>query len=109
MIQLSGGDYTTLHYYEVSEGNAESVMTGRRGVLICKVSSCCEELSLLVTVGVVVSLVVLLVTLCSAAAIDTAVVDVTIVTSKMNVKIKLDKVKGFYLFQIQHLPLQNGY
>ena len=38
------------HYYDVSEGNAESVMIGRRGVLICKVPSCCEELSLLVTV-----------------------------------------------------------
>ena len=44
-----GGECATLQYYEVSEGNAESVMTGRCGVFICKVPSC-EELLLLVMV-----------------------------------------------------------
>ena len=44
-----GGECATLQYYDVSEGNAESVMTGRCGVFICKVPSC-EELLLLVMV-----------------------------------------------------------
>ena len=96
--------------YFYYEGNAESVMTGRCGVFICKVSSC-EELSLLVMVVVLryveVSLSsVLLVTLCSAAD-ETTVSDATIVISKMNLKIML-KVKGFYLFQTQHLPQQRN-
>ena len=51
---------------------------------------------------------VVLVTLYSAAAGEPAVLDVTTVTSKMNVKIKLAKVNGLYLFQTQCLPLQSS-